>query len=491
MLYHLYEFAYAAINPARMAARSAKAIFRNPFNPLAHTTIGRGTAAAAELWERTTRRYAKPGFDISSVRVAGRNVAVQEQIVWRKPFCRLIHFSRDLPEKDASNAPRVLIVAPLSGHYATLLRGTVEALLPEHEVYITDWIDARMVPVGNGAFDLDNYVDYLIDMMRLFSGDVHVMAVCQSSIPVLMAVSFLEARDDPASPRSMILLGGPVDTRINPTAVNQLANEKGIDWFRQHVITAVPWPHPGRGRLVYPGFLQLTGFISMNLDRHMSAHRELFFNLVKGDGNSVEKHREFYNEYLAVMDLPAEYYLQTVDQVFIRHALPTGQMRYRRNLIDPASVQRVALMTIEGEKDDITGIGQCQAAHSLCGNLPHTRKRHHIQSGAGHYGIFNGSRFRTQIVPAISAFVREHDLRGRSRLLRIVKQIQGVRRIAIAPHPVREDAAVKLRTPPDGKNRQRQTATNRQWHAGQQKSLSVLLAAPPCSSDPTWPDIPH
>ncbi len=436
MLYHLHEMVRAALNPALIAANSTKRIMRNPYNPLAHMTVGRGAAAAAELIERTTRQYAKPEFGIGATTVAGRNLAVRERIVWQKPFCRLIHFHRDLPVEEAMQATRVLVVAPLSGHYATLLRGTVEGLLPFHEVYITDWSDARMAPVEVGAFDLDCYVDYILDMIRLFKGDVHVMAVCQPSVPVMMAVSYLEAIKDAAAPRSMILLGGPIDTRVNPTAVNKVAVEKGIDWFRQHVVTAVPWPYPGQGRKVYPGFLQLISFISMNMDRHVNAHKDLFFSLVNGDGDSAEKHREFYNEYLAVMDLTAEFYLQTVEKIFIDHSLPKGQMFYRGHLIDPGAVRRVALMTVEGEKDDITGVGQCHAAHLLCRHLSKAMKKHHLQAQAGHYGIFNGSRFRSDIVPAITAFIQRHDLRAKGILRRIFGEVCGVRRIEMSPHPI-------------------------------------------------------
>jgi poly(3-hydroxybutyrate) depolymerase len=423
------------MRPARVAAKSAKLVFGNPFNPFAHTTMGRGTAAAAELVERTTRRYKKPEFGIRSAMVDGRNVAVSEEVVWEKPFCRLLHFRRDIPAKAAERSPRVLIVAPLSGHYATLLRGTVRGLLPTHEVYITDWIDARMVPAACGAFYLDVYVDYLVEMLGLFGGDVHVMAVCQPSVPVLMAVAHLEAIGDPNAPRSMILLGGPIDTRVSPTAVNRLAVEKGVDWFQHNVIDTVPWPYPGQGRRVYPGFLQLTGFISMNMDRHVTAHKELFFDLVGGDGDSAEKHRDFYDEYLAVMDLPAEYYLQTVEQVFTRHALAKGEMQYRGRLVDPGAIRRVALMTVEGEKDDITGIGQCRAAHDLCRRLPNGMKLHHLQPKVGHYGIFNGSRFMADIVPKIVAFTRRHDVRGATMLARLVKSLRGARRIEIRPGP--------------------------------------------------------
>lgn len=436
MLYHLYELAHAALSPTRAAADGAKFLFRNPLNPLAHTSVGRSTAAAAELVERTTRRYKKPNFGVFATTVNGRSVSVQENIVWQKPFCRLVHFRRDLPAREIAGSPRVLIVAPLSGHFATLLRGTVEGMLPAHEVYITDWNDARAVAVSRGKFDLEDYVDYIIEMIRLFRGDVHVMAVCQPSVPVMVAVSHMEAEHDPEAPRSMTLMGGPVDTRLSPTAVNALAKEKGTDWFRRNVITTVPWPHSGHGRQVYPGFLQLTGFMSMNLDRHLNAHKELFFNLVKGDGDSAEKHREFYDEYLAVMDLTAEYYLQTIERVFVEHALPRGLMTHRGKLIDPGAVRRVALMTVEGEKDDITGIGQCQAAHSICCNLSSSMRKHHLQPSVGHYGIFNGSRFRSDIVPQITTFLRRHDPRGAGGLRRVFKAMFDPRRIEAAPQPI-------------------------------------------------------
>jgi poly(3-hydroxybutyrate) depolymerase len=421
------------MNPARLAVGSTRSFFRNPFNPVAHTSMGRGTAAAAELVERTTRRYRKPEFGIRATSVAGRAVEVRESVVWERPFCRLIRFARSLPAEAAAQSPRRLIVAPLSGHYATLLRGTVEAMLPSHDVYITDWADARTVPLACGPFDLNDYVDYIVEMIRLFKGDIHVMAVCQPSVPVLMAVSHLEASGAPYAPRTMILLGGPIDTRINPTAVNRLAADKGIERFRRSVITTVPWPNAGHGRRVYPGFLQLTGFLSMNIDRHVDAHRTLFFNLVQGDGDSAEKHREFYDEYLAVMDLTAEFYLQTVEKIFIEHALAKGEMLYRDQPINPGAVRRVALMTIEGEKDDITGLGQCAAAHDLCHNLPRGMKTHYLQPKVGHYGIFNGSRFRINIVPAIAAFTRRFDPRGRGALHRVLMTLRGVRQIEVAP----------------------------------------------------------
>ena len=310
---------------------------------------------------------------------------------------------------------RLLIVAPLSGHYATLLRGTVAAFLPSHEVFVTDWTDARMVPITEGRFDLDDYIDYLISILHFLRGDVHVIAVCQPSVPVVAAVARMEAVEDPYVPRSMVLMGGPIDTRVNPTSVNLLAETRGTGWFRRNVITKVPFPHPGAGRDVYPGFLQLHGFVSMNLERHIEAHRNLFHHLIEGDGDSAQKHREFYDEYLAVMDLAAEYYLQTVETVFVRHALPTGSMTHRGRPVDPSKIKRVALMTVEGAHDDISGVGQTKAAHQLLSSLPDRLKAHWLQPGVGHYGVFNGSRFRAEIAPRIADFVLTHNSHSAGR----------------------------------------------------------------------------
>lgn len=412
MLYHWYELGHAAVRPARVAADGCRLFFNNPFNPLTHTTVGRHAAAACEVFERTTRRYGKPAFGLAKTHVDGREVDVDERVVWQRPFCRLVHFRRDIPSARAERDPRILLVAPMSGHYATLLRGTVEALLPGHEVYVTDWTDAREIPLALGTFDLDDYIDYLRDMLRHLEGDAHVFAVCQPSVPVLAAVSIMEAEGDPCSPLSVILAGGPVDTRVSPTVVNKLAEQRGTDWFRNNVITSVPWPQAGCGRPVYPGFLQLTGFMTMNLDRHVDAHRQLFRHLIHGDGDSAEKHREFYDEYLAVMDLTAEFYLATIDTVFVRHALPKGEMLYRGRRVDPSAIRRVALMTIEGEKDDITGLGQCRAALDLCSSIPADKKFHYECPDVGHYGIFNGSRFRRLIMPRIAQFVRTFDPRA-------------------------------------------------------------------------------
>ena len=414
MLYHWYELGHAAVRPVRAAAGSARLLLSNPFNPLMHTSVARHTAAALEVFERTTRRYDKPGYRIDRTRVDGMEVGVSEEVVWQHPFCRLVHFKRNVPEARAARDPRLLLVAPMSGHFATLLRGTVETFLPDHEVYITDWQDARDVPLSAGAFHLEDYTDAMIAMFRHFGGDVHVFSVCQPSVPVLAAVSLMEAEGDPAVPLSMALAGGPIDTRRSPTIVNQLAEQRGTDWFRRNVITPVPWPNPGAGRSVYPGFLQLSGFMTMNLDRHMNAHKDLFFHLVRGDGDSAEKHREFYDEYLAVMDLTAEFYLDTVDTVFVRHLLPKGQMRHRGQLVDPGAIRRVGLLTIEGEKDDITGLGQCHAAQDLCTSLPDADKMQFTCPHVGHYGIFNGSRFRREIAPRIAAFARARDPRTKA-----------------------------------------------------------------------------
>ncbi|MDR6103746.1 poly(3-hydroxybutyrate) depolymerase [Agrobacterium larrymoorei] len=407
MFYHLYEMNHAAMAPLRACADLMRQACNNPLNPLSNTAFGRSLDAGFEVFERLTRRYGKPEFGISKTVIDGKITAVSEEVVWSKPFCRLIHFNRSLPEHRPAD-PKILLVAPMSGHYATLLRGTVEALLSHADIYITDWIDARTVPLTEGRFDLDDYISYVIEMLHHLGGGAHVVAVCQPSVPVLAAVALMEADQDPLAPASMTLMGGPIDTRINPTGVNDLAKAKPIDWFRDNVVMAVPWPQPGFGRSVYPGFLQLSGFMSMNLDRHMTAHKDFYLNLVKNDGDSAEKHREFYDEYLAVMDLTAEFYLQTVETVFIEHALPKCTMMHKGRVVDPAAIRNVALFTVEGENDDISGVGQTKAAHDLCLNLPAEKRRHYMQPDVGHYGVFNGSRFRNEIVPQMVAFFNDH-----------------------------------------------------------------------------------
>jgi poly(3-hydroxybutyrate) depolymerase len=411
-LYWFYEMSHAALNPSRAFADATKLLFRNPLNPLTVTIFGKSVAAACEVFERAIRRYGRPEWGIASTLVGGERIPVNVETLWERPFCRLVHFARVFDHAPLRPQPRLLIVAPLSGHYATLLRGTVAAFLPSHEVYVMDWTDARMVPVTEGRFDLDDYIDYVISILHFLRGDVHIIAVCQPSVPVVAAVACMEAVEDPHVPHSMVLMGGPIDTRVNPTSVNLLAEARGTAWFRRNVITKVPFPHPGAMRDVYPGFLQLHGFVSMNLDRHIEAHRNLFHHLIDGDGDSAQKHREFYDEYLAVMDLAAEYYLQTVETVFVRHALPTGTMTHRGRPVDPSKIQRVALMTVEGAHDDISGVGQTEAAHQLLSRLPDQLKAHWLQPGVGHYGVFNGSRFRAEIAPRIADFVLTHNSHG-------------------------------------------------------------------------------
>ena len=406
--YHMYEMAHAALVPARAVSDATKMLFKSQVNPLTHTPFGRNIAASAELFERLTRRYGKPNFGFETTSVNGVTVAVTEKIVWEKPFCRLIHFSR--AAQLAKAQPSLLIVAPLSGHYATLLRGTVEAFLPHYEVYITDWADARMVPLSAGSFDLDDYIDYLIEIYQLLGKDItgaglHTLGVCQPSVPLIAAVARMEAENHPLAPASMTLMGGPIDTRRSPTAVNVLAQERGTEWFRRNCIFSVPFPYPGFGRQVYPGFLQLSGFMAMNMDRHVNAHVEMFNHLVKGDGDSAEKQRDFYDEYMAVMDLSADYYLQTIENVFVQHSLPKGEMKHRGKPVDLTAIRRTGLMTVEGEKDDISGVGQTYAAQELCVNIPAERKVHYLQNGVGHYGVFNGSRFRSEIAPRIRDFI--------------------------------------------------------------------------------------
>jgi poly(3-hydroxybutyrate) depolymerase len=406
--YQFYEMTHFALAPVRAASDAAHFMFRNPWNPFSNTIMGKNISAGAELFERVTRRYGKPTFGLDEITVDGVVYPVLEDVVWSRPFCNLLRFVRpDFPGADTQ--PKLLIVAPMSGHYATLLRGTVEAFLPHCDIYITDWADARMVPLALGTFDLDDYIDYLKEMLHHLGPGVHTLGVCQPSVPLIAAVALMEANGDPDRPASMTLMGGPVDTRRSPTAVNTLAEKRGVEWFRRNCLHAVPFPYPGFGREVYPGFLQLSGFMAMNLDRHVNAHLEMFNHLVAGDGDSAEKHREFYDEYLAVMDLDAAYYMQTIETVFVRHALPKGKMTHRGQRVDLSVIHDCGLMTVEGEKDDISGVGQTYAAQELCVNIPPAKKLHHLQLGVGHYGVFNGSRFRTEIAPRILKFIATID----------------------------------------------------------------------------------
>jgi len=406
MLYHIHELQQAATAPMRLFAEAMQTIYSNPFVPAAYTRFGRAIAAGAELVERTTRHYGKPRFGLAETSVDGRTVAVREEILAATPFCTLRRFHRD--GCDQRGDPKVLVVAPLSGHHATLLRGTVETLLPDHDVAITDWTDAALVPLSAGGFDLDDYIDTVIAFLGRMGPGTHALAVCQPTVPVLAAASLMAAENDPCRPRSMILIGGPIDTRVNPTKVNELATSHPLDWFECNVVDRVPAGHPGAGRRVYPGFLQLQGFMSMNLERHVGSHLGLLEDVVKGDARAAAQHREFYDEYFAVMDLPAEYYLQTINDVFQQHHLPRGIMVSRGRAVDPSKIIDTALMTVEGEKDDITGIGQTEAAHLLCANLPSDLRRHHLQPKVGHYGLFNGHRWREEIYPHVRDFIRSH-----------------------------------------------------------------------------------
>lgn len=415
MLYHLFEFNRAMLHPARMVAKTGSMVLDHPMNPMSETPAGRSLSAVYEVFERATRQYGKPEFGIDDTTINGKKVGVTVEKVWRAPFCRLLHFKRDISEAERKKSPKVLLIAPMSGHYSTLLRGTVEQFLPHAEVYITDWIDARMVPSYQGSFSLDDYATYLIDIFTMFQGNVHAVAVCQPSIPLMCAVSHMEATNSPFVPNSMTMMGGPIDTNINPTAVNEMASKNDLAWFEKNVLASVPWTYPGAGSKVYPGFLQLSSFMSMNFDNHAESHHNHFLDLVKGDEESSDKHKSFYDEYLAVMDLSADFYLQTVDQVFINPLLPKGEMMYLEHKIDPGKIKNVPLMTIEGELDDITGVGQCEAAHGLCSNLPKSMKRHYVQKGVGHYGIFNGSRFRKSVFPELFDFITSHNKRGKNK----------------------------------------------------------------------------
>src|SRR5580693_1298134 len=411
--YHFYEMAHAVLAPARAVSDATHFVFRNPWNPLSNTLLGKNISAGAELFERMTRRYGKPTFGLHEIEVDGVDYAVHEDVVWNRPYCNLLHFvRRDLP--GAAEQPKLLIVAPMSGHYATLLRGTVEAFLPHYDVHITDWTDARMVPLALGPFDLDDYIVYLRKMLGHLGPGVHTIGVCQPSVPLLAATALMEADGDLAAPASMTLMGGPVDTRRSPTEVNKLAEKRGVEWFRSNCLHTAPFPYPGVGREVYPGFLQLSGFMAMNIDRHVSAHLEMFQHLVAGDEDPVEKHREFYDEYLAVMDLAAEYYMQTVETVFVRHALPKGEMTHRGRPVDLKAIRNAGLLSVEGEKDDISGVGQTCAANELCVNIPEARKLYYLAEGVGHYGVFNGSRFRKEIAPRIREFMAATDAGARS-----------------------------------------------------------------------------
>jgi len=414
MLYHLHELQRRFLNPLSVWAQATSELFSSPYSPLAYTPFSRRLAAGYELLHRIGKSYEKPAFNLDHTRVAGLDVPVHEEVAIDKPFCKLLHFRRELPARLATRAadPKVLIVAPLSGHHSTLLRDTVRTMMPEHDVYITDWVDARMVPLSAGPFHLDDYIDYVIEFVHLLGPDVHVISVCQPTVPVLAAISLMASDKDPKLPRSMTMMGGPIDTRRNPTQVNALATTKNFEWFENNVIFKVPSAYPGYLRRVYPGFLQHAGFVAMNPDRHLNSHWDYYLDLIKGDLEDVEGHRRFYDEYNAVLDLPAEYYLDTIKIVFQDHRLPNGTWVVHDRPVRPADIKTVALFTIEGELDDISGSGQTQAAHDLCTGIPKAKQKHLTALGAGHYGIFSGRRWREQIYPQVRDFIRANQRPG-------------------------------------------------------------------------------
>ncbi|TDR32732.1 polyhydroxyalkanoate depolymerase [Hydromonas duriensis] len=405
MLYQVREWQRAFLKPLTNAAHHVAQFASNPLNPWAYTTAGQHIYAGFELLHRLGKDYQKPAFGIDSVEVNGKTVAIHERVALSHPFCHLIEFSRDVPENVAKNSPTILVCAPLSGHHSTLLRDTVRTLLQDHNVFITDWIDARMVPLAQGSFGLNDYIHYIQDFIRhIGNRKVHLLSVCQPTVPVLAAVSLMASNKE-YLPLSMTMMGGPIDTRQSPTEVNDLATERPLSWFQTNVIYTVPAKYPGYMRHVYPGFLQHAGFVAMNPGRHASSHWDYYLNLLKGDDEDTEQHRRFYDEYNAVLDLPAEFYLDTIQIVFQEHALPRGTWHVNGQRVAPEDIQGVGLLTVEGELDDISGPGQTKAALDLCKGISKTDKRHYTAKGAGHYGIFSGRRWREQVYPEIRSFI--------------------------------------------------------------------------------------
>ncbi len=402
MLYALHEFQKTITAPLVAWMDASHRLFSSPYSPLAYTPVSRHVAASSEVLKRLMRSYHKPGWGIHHVVIGEQEVPVTVETVVKKPFCHLLHFRKDLPDPGR----RVLIVAPLSGHHATLLRDTVKAMLRDFDVYITDWIDARMVPLAEGPFHLDDYVDYVKELIRLLGPELAIVSVCQPTVPVLGAISLLAQEKDPSVPKVIVMMGGPIDPRRNPTVVNEFAMGRPHSWFEDKVIERVPYRYPGFMRRVYPGFLQHLSFIAMNADRHMDAHRQFFNHLVVGDGDSADAHRRFYDEYNAVLDMAAEYYLDTIKVVFQDFALPKGTWDVRGVRVQPSAIRGSALMTVEGELDDISGNGQTEAAHILCTKVPSEKRKHLLAKNVGHYGIFSGRKFRELIYPQIRDFIR-------------------------------------------------------------------------------------
>jgi poly(3-hydroxybutyrate) depolymerase len=409
VLYQLHEFQRSIMQPISRLAGASAQFYTSPYSPLAYTPFSKRMAATFDLIHRIGKDYVKPEFGLHQTTVDGETVQVLERVIVDKPFCKLLHFERQFPEgSPRRNDPKLMLVAPLSGHHATLLRDTVRTMLPDHEVYITDWVDARTVPLSLGTFGLDDYVDYIKEFITVLSPDLNIMSVCQPTVPVLAAVSLMATENNPAVPRTIIMMGGPIDTRKSPTSVNNLATEKPLSWFENHVIYTVPHKYPGYLRRVYPGFLQHAGFVAMNPNRHINSHYDYYLQLIRGDGESAENHRAFYDEYNAVLDLAADFYLETIRTVFQEHALPKGTWQVRGKLVRPQDITKTALFTVEGELDDISGAGQTQAAHDLCTGIPASRQQDFVVPDAGHYGIFSGRRWREQVAPRIRDFIRRH-----------------------------------------------------------------------------------
>ena len=405
MLYDAYEVQRSLLAGASTLANIGAGWMQNPANPFAYSHMGPIVGSALDVFAHAAAPRGKPDFGIDKVIVDGRTVPVAEEVVLRKPFGQLKHFRKEGVE----GGPKLLIVAPMSGHYATLLRGTVERLLPGHDIYITDWRDAKLVPLDDGRFDLDDYIDYLVEFLEAVGPSAHMLAVCQPSVPAYAAACLMSADRHPCRPKTLTMMGGPIDTRQAPTAVNTLATQRPYAWFERNVVATVPYLYPGGGRKVYPGFLQLAGFMTMNLGNHLVSHWEMFKHLVQGDDDSAEATKDFYEEYRAVCDMTAEFYLQTVDAVFQRHLLPKGQLTHRGLRVDPGALRDVALLAIEGERDDISGVGQTRAALAISKRLPARMKRYHLAKGVGHYGIFHGSKWRTRIAPVVEDWIARHD----------------------------------------------------------------------------------
>lgn len=406
MLYNAYELQRTMLSSAAAWASIGSEILSNPALPAGYFGMGPVLASALDVFAHAAAPRGKPNFDIKTVTVDSKTHAVTESIVMHKPFGNLLRFKHEgLPP----NAPRLLIVAPMSGHYATLLRGTVARMLERAVVYITDWADAKMVPVEAGRFDLDDYIDYLIEFLEFIGTGTHMMAVCQPSVPALAATAIMSDNANPCRPRTLTMMGGPIDTREAPTSVNDLAVQRPLSWFENNVITTVPLSYPGAGRKVYPGFLQLAGFLSMNLHSHLMSHYAMFRHLVIGDEESADATKAFYDEYRSVCDMTAEFYLQTIEHVFQRHSLPNREFIHRGQVIDLGKIGDTALLAIEGEKDDISGIGQTKAALGLATNLPESRKKYFLAKDVGHYGIFNGSKWRKRIAPVVEEWMAMHD----------------------------------------------------------------------------------